>query len=357
MESSSRLKLPDVSPASSSCKLFPYVCLKSSAISRLCLNERLTVMSIRASSSVPQPFIASCKAFTSSSKTLSTSSTKLTSSNSGKFKVSDKMIKERTHRFKTYKPEVPYKLPEGIPINRSFVSTGCPDKFAMMRYRCRKEGVTIGNLALACTWMAMAQVIPGGKFSNMNYIDYPVNMRTRLGIGDAYCGFMVSEIMPRAKDVDQETSLWKLAKTMEKQVKQMLSEDQHFAFTGEVKKKFETGKATAETAAVPVENLLDVLLSNMMRYKAPLEPYPGLYIKGSYIPGGIWAPGFGNYLLLFQSTDRMHYTAVYNEPNAAVCDDLFDSWVMLMENAAHVKEGEDTFAKIKAKNGLVEKCF
>ena len=55
----------------------------------------------------------------------------------------------------------------------------------------------------------------------------------------------------------------------------MLSEDQHFAFTGEVKKKFETGEATADTTAVPVKNLLHVLLSNMMRYKAPLEPYPG----------------------------------------------------------------------------------
>ena len=47
-----------------------------------------------------------------------------------------------------------------IEINRSFVSTGCPDKFAMMRHRCRKEGVTVGNLALAATWMAMAQVRP-----------------------------------------------------------------------------------------------------------------------------------------------------------------------------------------------------
>ena len=55
----------------------------------------------------------------------------------------------------------------------------------------------------------------------------------------------------------------------------MLSEDQHFAFTGEVKKEFETGEKTAQTAAVPVENLLDVLLSNMMAYKAPIEPYPG----------------------------------------------------------------------------------
>ena len=45
-----------------------------------------------------------------------------------------------------------------IEINRSFVSTGCPDKFATLRHRCRKEGVTVGNLALAATWMAMAQV-------------------------------------------------------------------------------------------------------------------------------------------------------------------------------------------------------
>ena len=53
----------------------------------------------------------------------------------------------------------------------------------------------------------------------------------------------------------------------------------------------------------------------------------------------------------------MHYTAVYNEPNDAVCDILFDSWVMLMENAAYVQEGEDTFAKIQERNGFVPKCF
>lgn len=45
----------------------------------------------------------------------------------------------------------------------------------------------------------------------MNYIDYPVNMRSRCNFPNSYNGFVVSEIAPRADHINENTSLWQLA--------------------------------------------------------------------------------------------------------------------------------------------------
>ena len=142
----------------------------------------------------------------------------------------------------------------------------------LVRSRCRTEGVTVGSLALACSYLAMAAVeAESAEEAGMTYsgstdqlVDIPVNMRNRLEqpLGNSHCGFLITEVTSKAS-VSPDTKLWALARELGDQVKEMLEEDQHLIFS-QAKEQFETDPATAELAAsTESHNVLDVLVTSL----------------------------------------------------------------------------------------------
>ena len=87
----------------------------------------------------------------------------------------------------------------------SFSRDGTKDNYKEIRARCKAEGVSVGSIALAASYMAMAEIHARStcsddfsKYSGMKeqYMDIPVNIRHRLENvnGDEYCGFYVTEV-------------------------------------------------------------------------------------------------------------------------------------------------------------------
>ena len=76
-----------------------------------------------------------------------------------------------------------------------------------MQVRCKKEGVTLNNLALSASYLAMAAVHAESTISSENnmdtyqgisgqLIDVPVNMRHRVdpSMAGKHAGFIITEI-------------------------------------------------------------------------------------------------------------------------------------------------------------------
>ena len=140
----------------------------------------------------------------------------------------------------------------------------------LVRSRCRVEGVTVGSLALACSYLTMAAVEAetaaeaGEAYQGSvdQLVDIPVNMRNRLDqpLGNTNCGFLITEVTSKAS-VTPSTKLWALARELGVQVREMLENDQHFIFS-QAKEQFETESATAELASSTESHcVLDVLVN------------------------------------------------------------------------------------------------
>ena len=179
---------------------------------------------------------------------------------------------------------------------------------SLVRSRCRTEGVTVGSLALASSYLTMAALeaeaaLEAGQTyqgSVDQLVDIPVNMRNRLDppLGNTNCGFLITELTTKIS-VTPSTKLWDLARQLGLQVREMLEEDQHFLFS-QAKEQFETGPATIDLASSTESHcVLDVLVSNMMAFPGPLD-YSWASLQSVHCVGSVWAPGFANFLLLFQ---------------------------------------------------------
>ena len=103
----------------------------------------------------------------------------------------------------------------------------------------------------------------------------------------------------------------------------MMEQQQHFIF-GEAKVKFETGPETGPLGdSVSVQDVADVLVSKMMWYDGNVKyfsiyakyflRYPGNMdfawgsVDSVHCVGSYWAPGFANYLILFQVYCKYFY--------------------------------------------------
>ena len=74
------------------------------------------------------------------------------------------MIAEKIRRAKNWKPYVPFDMAEheankdGSFINKFLFRVGTNDNYNKIRSRCKAEGVSVGSLGLASSFMAMACV-------------------------------------------------------------------------------------------------------------------------------------------------------------------------------------------------------
>ena len=74
------------------------------------------------------------------------------------------LIAEKIRRAKNWKPYVPFDMAEheankeGSFINKFLFRVGTNDNYNKIRSRCKAEGVSVGSLGLASSFMAMACV-------------------------------------------------------------------------------------------------------------------------------------------------------------------------------------------------------
>lgn len=232
----------------------------------------------------------------------------------------------------------------GLQINGNLHKQGSVEGFTALLARCRKEGVTIGAFSIAATFLAEAALYVKSKGGDVEMAipavvcDLPVNLRNRYNtpLGETI-NFCISELKLDAV-ITKETTVWSLAKDMKNMLNQQLARREYFWFAP-VKERFETeDKALIES--VKMEDVADVLVSNMTSYNYPTE-YSWGKISSMFILGSYWAPVFGNYLFLYQTVNsKICYNMCYNDgPNNRVtATSLLEIITGLMEGT---EEGGD----------------
>lgn len=272
----------------------------------------------------------------------------------GAEEIVQEMIKEKAERAKNYNPFLPFDLKEmeensssGLAVNKTLYRDGTKENYSAVREKCREMGVTVGALALASSYIAMAAIHAKAtcsdtdKYTGMEgqYIDIPVNIRRRLDppIGDNYCGFYITEVTTKC-DVTLDTSVWELARNIKVQLGDMMGEDQHLLFS-RAKEEWELGETSELAGSVPVEKTLDMLVSNKRFFMFPTDLGWGK-VRALYSAGALWCPGFSNYLFLIQATDMFTYNMVHcpGPNNTQTANDLLDMIVTIMEGAADLSE-------------------
>jgi len=265
--------------------------------------------------------------------------------------VVKELIKEKTIRANEWKPLLPFDMDEheankaGDFINKILFRDGTKDNYTGIRARCKAEGVSVGSIALAASYMAMAEIHAKSTCSDMSeyqgmkeqYMDIPVNIRHRLGNvnGDEYCGFYVTEVTFKC-DVLLETTLWDLARNIQAQLKTIIAQDQHLLFA-KVKEEWETGEDTKELAVSSWQEgkISDVIVSNLMYYKYPTDLGWG-EIQSLYCAVSVAIPFCSNLELLFQACNgKFTYTLVYcpGEKNEKYANEYMDAFVKIMEKS------------------------
>ena len=130
-------------------------------------------------------------------------------------------------RAKEWKPVMPFDMAEHEAdefANKCLFRDGTEDNFKAIKAKCKTEGVSVGSIGLAASYMAMARVNAKKEASDegckkgvkSQYIDIPVNIRHRIdGLnGYEYAGFYVTEVTLKC-DVTEETKLWDLARNIQ----------------------------------------------------------------------------------------------------------------------------------------------
>merc|ERR1712223_243533 len=266
------------------------------------------------------------------------------------------LVAEKTKRDKEWKPLLPFDMNEheenksGEFINKILFSDGTKENYTGIRARCKAEGVSVGSIALAASYMAMAEIHATSSCSDMaeyqgmkeQYMDIPVNIRQRLDDvnEDEYCGFYVTEVTFKC-DVTLETKLWDLARNIQGQLKTIIAEDQHLLFS-KVKEEWETSEETKDLAISSWQEgkISDVIVSNLMFYKYPTDLGWG-EINSLYCSVSVAIPFCSNLELLFQAcSGKFTYTLVYcpGKNNEKSANDYMDAFVKMMETS-HLENG------------------
>jgi len=270
--------------------------------------------------------------------------------------VVKELINEKTKRAKEWKPLLPFDMNEheenkaGDFINKILFRDGTKDNYKAIRARCKAEGVSVGSIALAASYMAMAEIHAKSSCPDMSqyqgmkeqYMDIPVNIRQRLDDvnGDEYCGFYVTEVTFKC-DVTLETKLWDLARNIQGQLKTIIGQDQHLLFA-KVKEEWETSEDTKDLAISSWQEgkISDVIVSNLMFYKYPTDLGWG-EINSLYCSVSVAIPFCSNLELLFQACNgKFTYTLVYcpGQNNEKSANNYMDAFVNIMENC-HLESG------------------
>jgi len=273
--------------------------------------------------------------------------------------VVKELIKEKVKRANEWKPLLPFDMNEheenktGDFINKILFRDGTKESYTGIRARCKIEGVSVGSIALAASYMAMAEIHAKSSCPDVaeyqgmkdQYMDIPVNIRHRLDNigGDEYCGFYVSEVTFKC-DVMLETRLWDLARNIQSQLKTIIAQDQHLLFA-KVKEEWETGEETKDLAVSSWAEgkISDVIVSNLMFYKYPTDLGWG-EISSLYCAVSVAIPFCSNLELLFQAcSGKFTYTLVYcpGKNNEKSANDYIDAFVNIMENS-HSEHGSQS---------------
>ena len=268
------------------------------------------------------------------------------------------LVAEKIKRANEWKPMLPFDMAEheenksGEFINKILFRDGTKANYQAIRAKCKAEKVSVGSIALAASYMAMAEIHAKTasskddyeKYQGMKeqYMDIPVNIRHRLdGIdGDEYAGFYVTEVTFKC-DVLLETKLWDLARNIQDQLKNIIAQDQHLLFA-KVKEEWETGEETKDLAVSSWQEgkISDVIVSNLMYYKYPTDLGWG-EINSLYCAVSVAIPFCSNLELLFQAcSGKFTYTLVYcpGKNNEKSANDYMDAFVKILENS-HLENG------------------
>jgi len=274
--------------------------------------------------------------------------------------VRQRMLEGRVERAKGFRPalsfskaELGHTMDTSLPTNGALFSTGDRGNYRAIRRRCKEEQVTVGSLALACSYLAKAVCdartnYPSKKYPGLQskWIDIPVNVRNRVSnpVDKDYIGFIITEVTTNVT-LDSDTTLWGLAWSIQKQLEDMFKEDQHIHFS-KVKEEWETHDDFKQHSSAAAGEVTDLLVSNMMGFTGQTE-FPWGKLVANHCPGSFWAPPFANYLFLFQSTEMFNYDFVYcvGEKNKAQAVELFSIIVGLMEES-HLKSNTYGFKDI-----------
>jgi len=257
------------------------------------------------------------------------------------------LIRNKVSRANNWKPFLPFDMSEhednkkGDFINRVLFRDGTKDNYDKIRARCKAEGVSVGSVALAASYMAMGQMhakeskVPWEGMRDQ-WMDIPVNIRQRVEGGMEDCAaFYVTEVTFKC-DVTPQTKIWELARNIQDQLKAIIGRDEHLLFA-KVKEEWETGEETKELAVTSWQEgkVSDVIVSNLMFYKYPTDLGWG-EITSLYCGVGVAVPFCSNLELLFQAcAGKFAYTLVYcpGENNQQTANDYMDAFVKFMENS------------------------
>jgi len=266
--------------------------------------------------------------------------------------VVKEMIKDKVKRANEWKPLLPFDMNEhennknGAFINKILFRDGTKENYKAIRVRCKEEGISVGSIALAASYMAMAEIhaksscgadLAEYKGMKDQWMDIPVNIRHRIdGIdGYEYAAFYVTEVTFKC-DVMLATDLWDLARNIQQQLNTIIAQKQHLLFA-KVKEEWETGQETKDLAISSWQEgkISDVIVSNLMFYNFPTDLGWG-EIASVYCAVSVAIPFCSNLELLFQAcAGKFTYTLVYcpGENNRKYANEYMDAFVKYMENS------------------------
>jgi len=263
------------------------------------------------------------------------------------------LISEKIRRAKNWKPYVPFDMAEheankeGSFINKFLFRVGTNDNYNKIRSRCKAEGVSVGSLGLASSFMAMACVnasTTDGEWEGMvdQHMDIPVNIRARTGMnGDEYAAFYVTEVGLKC-DVLPKTGVWDVARDIQGQLKGAIERDEHLLFA-KAKGEWENGQETKDMAASSWQEgkVMDVIVSNLMFYKYPTDLGWGK-VTSLFCPVSVAVPFCSNLELLFLACDgKFSYTLIHSpdKNNEKTARSYMDYFVRIMEES-HSDDGK-----------------
>merc|ERR1712223_1581921 len=239
------------------------------------------------------------------------------------------LVAEKIKRANEWKPMLPFDMAEheenksGEFINKILFRDGTKANYQAIRARCKAEKVSVGSIALAASYMAMAEIHAKTASSR-----------------DDYDGFYVTEVTFKC-DVLLETKLWDLARNIQDQLKNIIAQDQHLLFA-KVKEEWEIGEETKDLAVSSWQEgkISDGIVSNLMYYKYPTDLGWG-EINSLYCAVSVAIPFCSNLELLFQAcSGKFTYTLVYcpGKNNEKSANDYMDAFVKILENS-HLENG------------------
>ena len=216
---------------------------------------------------------------------------------------------------------------------------GMPENYECIRKRCHAEMVTVGSLALACTYLSQAVMHAellgqdADVYQGMaeQAVDVPVNVRRHVdpAFGDEYCGLYITEVTTNLS-VDTSTKLWPLARLIGQRMKDMIDRKHHLLFS-QAKEMFETGEESHLAAHATPE----VIVSNLRFYPFNLNFEWG-NIRSVHSTATTYSgPGFPHYLLLLQSTNILTYNMVHwpGKTNSVHAEKLLNILSGIMESS------------------------